>query len=199
MNDPDDGMPPRNPIFFLVIVQPHQFRRQRDQHHQQQGGGEARGGQVGPDRGDPREDHGDHGHRGGATPHHAGEAGAAHGQAADGVAVLVDVLELATLTAGGADGRGGLHGVGVSVVNALSVAPDFDLMRLPAEAVVMDMTYRPVVTPLLQAARTRGLVTVDGLAMLIGQAAPSFEALFRRPPPPLDLRTLLMTHLGETA
>ena len=33
--------------------------------------------------------------------------------------------------------------------------------------------------------------------MLIGQAAPSFEALFRRPPPPLDLRTLLLAHLGE--
>ena len=30
---------------------------------------------------------------------------------------------------------------------------------------------------------------------LIGQAAPSFEALFRRPPPPLDLRPLLLAHL----
>ena len=35
--------------------------------------------------------------------------------------------------------------------------------------------------------------------MLIGQAAPSFEAIFRRPPPPLDLRALLLSHLGETA
>jgi len=61
------------------------------------------------------------------------------------------------------------------------------------------MTYKPLATPFLMAARGCGLPTVDGLAMLIGQAAPSFEALFRRPPPPLDLRALLMTHLGETA
>lgn len=85
------------------------------------------------------------------------------------------------------------------VINALSVAPDIDLSTLKPSAVVMDMTYKPVVTPLLAAARARGLTTVDGLAMLIGQAAPSFEAIFRRPPPPLDLRALLLTHLGEAA
>ena len=85
------------------------------------------------------------------------------------------------------------------VINALSVAPDISLAALKPSAVVMDMTYKPVVTPLLAAARARGLTTVDGLAMLIGQAAPSFEAIFRRPPPPLDLRALLLSHLGETA
>lgn len=85
------------------------------------------------------------------------------------------------------------------VINALSIRPDFDLARLRADAVVMDMTYRPVVTPLLQAARTRGLVTVDGLAMLIGQAAPLFEAAFGQAPPPLDLRMLLIRHLEAVA
>ena len=85
------------------------------------------------------------------------------------------------------------------VINALSVAPDISLAALKPSAVVMDMTYKPVVTPFLAAARTRGLTTVDGLAMLIGQAAPSFAALFRRPPPPLDLRALLLAHLGEGA
>lgn len=85
------------------------------------------------------------------------------------------------------------------VINALSVAPDIDLSALKPSAVVMDMTYKPVITPLLAAARARGLTTVDGLAMLIGQAAPSFEAIFRRPPPPLDLRALLLAHLGEAA
>ncbi|RSB46014.1 MULTISPECIES: shikimate dehydrogenase [Brevundimonas] len=85
------------------------------------------------------------------------------------------------------------------VINALSVAPDISLAALKPSAVVMDMTYKPVVTPLLAAARARGLTTVDGLAMLIGQAAPSFEAIFRRPPPPLDLRALLLSHLGEAA
>lgn len=85
------------------------------------------------------------------------------------------------------------------VINALSVAPTIDFDRIASGTVVMDMTYKPLATPFLTAARERGLPTVDGLAMLIGQAAPSFEALFRRPPPPLDLRALLMTHLGETA
>ncbi len=85
------------------------------------------------------------------------------------------------------------------VINALSVAPSIDFDRIAPSTVVMDMTYKPLATPFLMAARERGLPTVDGLAMLIGQAAPSFEALFRRPPPPLELRALLMTHLGETA
>ena len=85
------------------------------------------------------------------------------------------------------------------IINALSVPPAIDLSALKPTAVVMDMTYKPVVTPFLAAARTRGLTTVDGLAMLIGQAAPSFAALFRRPPPPLDLRALLLAHLGEGA
>jgi shikimate dehydrogenase len=63
---------------------------------------------------------------------------------------------------------------------------------------MMDMTYKPLTTRFLAAARARGLPTVDGLAMLIGQAAPSFQALFRRPPPPLDLRALLTAHLDQT-
>lgn len=83
------------------------------------------------------------------------------------------------------------------VINALSVPPSIDFDRIRPGTVMMDMTYKPLATPFLTAARGRGLPTVDGLAMLIGQAAPSFEALFRRAPPPLDLRALLMTHLGE--
>ena len=85
------------------------------------------------------------------------------------------------------------------VINALSVQPVMDLSALKPTAVVMDMTYKPVVTPFLAAARARGLTAVDGLAMLIGQATPSFTALFRRPPPPMDLRALLLAHLGEAA
>ncbi len=85
------------------------------------------------------------------------------------------------------------------VINALSVQPSIDLSVLKSTAVVMDMTYKPVVTDFLAAARARGLTTVDGLAMLIGQATPSFTALFRRPPPSLDLRALLLAHLGEAA
>ena len=87
----------------------------------------------------------------------------------------------------------------VLVVNALSVRPGIDLAALDPATTVMDMTYQPVITPFLQAAREAGLVTVDGLAMLIGQAAPSFEAIFGVAPPDLDPRPLLLAHLGETA
>ena len=93
-----------------------------------------------------------------------------------------------------AEGDAALADAGL-VVNALSVPPTIDLTYLPADAVVMDMTYKPVDTAFLLAARAQGLTTVDGLAMLIGQAGPSFRALFRRPPPPLDLRPVLLAHL----
>ncbi len=83
------------------------------------------------------------------------------------------------------------------VVNALSVRPDLNLSVLDPATVVMDMTYRPVVTPFLQSARDAGLTIVDGLGMLIGQAGPSFEAIFGIPPPNLDPRPLLVAHLGE--
>jgi len=53
----------------------------------------------------------------------------------------------------------------------------------PGSAVVMDMVYKPLVTDFLDKAAGRGHPTVDGLAMLIGQAKPSFEAFFGRPPP----------------
>lgn len=85
----------------------------------------------------------------------------------------------------------------VLVVNALSVPPAVDLSLLPDDAVVMDMTYRPLLTPFLAAARTRGLATVDGLAMLTGQARPSFKALFGIDAPDTDVRRLALTALGE--
>ena len=86
----------------------------------------------------------------------------------------------------------------VLVVNALSVPPDIDMSRLRDDAVLMDMTYRPLVTPFLAQGRALGLATVDGLAMLIGQAWPSFRALFGREPPDIDIRTPALAALGET-
>lgn len=53
-----------------------------------------------------------------------------------------------------------------------------DLSRLPADAVVFDAVYAPLDTALLQAARARGLRTIDGLSILIGQAAAAFEMFF---------------------
>lgn len=85
------------------------------------------------------------------------------------------------------------------VVNALSVAPEIDVDTLDEEVVLMDMTYRPLRTPFLTAGRARGLTTVDGLAMLIGQARPSFRALFGLEPPPVDVRSLALMALGEAS
>lgn len=75
------------------------------------------------------------------------------------------------------------------IVNALSVQPELDMSALRPDAVLMDMRYRPVVTPFLAAGRVRGLAIVDGLAMLIGQARPSFEAFFGVEPPAVDVRS----------
>jgi shikimate dehydrogenase len=67
-----------------------------------------------------------------------------------------------------------------------------DLAALSTDAVVMDMVYRPLRTPLLIAAAQRGLQTVDGLEMLIGQARPSFTTFFGREPPSLDIRAVAL-------
>ncbi len=55
---------------------------------------------------------------------------------------------------------------------------DLSLDDLPAGAAVFDAVYNPLETGLLAKARTKGLVTVDGLWMLLHQAVPSFEAFF---------------------
>ena len=85
------------------------------------------------------------------------------------------------------------------IVNALSVPPEVEIAALRPDAVLMDMTYKPLLTPFLAAGRARGLTTVDGLAMLIGQARPSFEALFGVPVPPVDVRAAVLRRLGEVA
>ena len=60
---------------------------------------------------------------------------------------------------------------------------DLDLRNLPDDAVVYDAVYAPLETGLLAAARARDLETVDGLEMLIGQAALAFELFFGKAPP----------------
>jgi shikimate dehydrogenase len=60
---------------------------------------------------------------------------------------------------------------------------EIDLSPLPDDAVVYDIVYAPLETPLLKAARARDLETVDGLDMLIGQGALAFELLFGAEPP----------------
>jgi shikimate dehydrogenase len=57
-----------------------------------------------------------------------------------------------------------------------------DLSALPEHAVVNDIVYAPLETPLLACARARGLRTLDGLDMLIGQAAEAFALFFAETP-----------------
>lgn len=53
-----------------------------------------------------------------------------------------------------------------------------DLAAMPDRAAVADIVYVPLKTPLLAAAEARGLRTVDGLGMLLHQAAPGFARWF---------------------
>src|SRR5262249_35752405 len=55
---------------------------------------------------------------------------------------------------------------------------DIRLDALPKAAVVADIVYAPLKTPLLKAAAARGNRTVDGLGMLLHQARPAFNAWF---------------------
>lgn len=91
-----------------------------------------------------------------------------------------------------------------ALINACSAGlgpdapPPPDFSAAPAGAVAMDMTYKPLRTPFLAAAAARGLATVDGLDMLIGQARPAFKAFFGRPPPAEpDVRERVLSILGE--
>lgn len=71
---------------------------------------------------------------------------------------------------------------------------EIDLSLLPKTALVTDIVYAPLITPLLVAARARGNPTVDGLGMLLHQAVPGFEAWFGVKPEVTDeLRRYLLT------
>ena len=53
---------------------------------------------------------------------------------------------------------------------------DWSAARPPA--IATDIVYVPLVTPFLAAAADAGLTTVDGLGMLLHQAAPGFRKWF---------------------
>lgn len=59
---------------------------------------------------------------------------------------------------------------------------ELDLRALPGSAVVTDIVYTPLMTPLLAAAQARGNRVVDGVGMLLHQARPGFAAWFGREP-----------------
>jgi shikimate dehydrogenase len=71
-----------------------------------------------------------------------------------------------------------------------------DLDPLPRHAVVADLVYAPLDTPLLTAARGRGLATADGLGMLLYQAVRGFQLWFGvRPEVTEELRALVVADL----
>jgi shikimate dehydrogenase len=57
-----------------------------------------------------------------------------------------------------------------------------DVSALPGRAVVADAVYVPLRTPLIEAARARGLRVAGGLGMLLHQAAPAFARWFGKKP-----------------
>jgi shikimate dehydrogenase len=78
-------------------------------------------------------------------------------------------------------------------------ALDIDVSRLPPDAVVADLVYVPLETPLLAAAKARGLKTADGLGMLLHQAVRGFELWFgQRPQVTSELRRLVEADLLKT-
>jgi shikimate dehydrogenase len=77
-------------------------------------------------------------------------------------------------------------------------ALDIDAGLLPPDAVVADLVYVPLQTPLLAAARARGLKTADGLGMLLHQAVRGFELWFgQRPEVTPELRALVEADLTK--
>jgi shikimate dehydrogenase len=83
----------------------------------------------------------------------------------------------------------GMHGQG---------ALEIDVGRLPPQAVVADLVYVPLETPLLAAAKARGLKTADGLGMLLHQAVRGFELWFyQRPRVTSELRALVEADLTK--
>lgn len=75
-------------------------------------------------------------------------------------------------------------------------APDFDFSPLAGGAVVTDIVYVPLVTPILRQAAAQGFATVDGLGMLLHQAAPGFEKWFGvRPTVDMNLRRLILADM----
>jgi shikimate dehydrogenase len=77
-------------------------------------------------------------------------------------------------------------------------ALELEVGLLPGDAVVTDLVYVPLQTPLLAAAQARGLRTADGLGMLLYQAVRGFELWFgQRPQVTPELRALIEADLTK--
>jgi len=75
---------------------------------------------------------------------------------------------------------------------------EIDLAPMQTGAAVYDIVYVPLETPLLAAARARGLRTVDGLGMLLHQAVPAFERFFgMKPEVTRELRDTVLADIAR--
>jgi shikimate dehydrogenase len=99
-----------------------------------------------------------------------------------------------------------LIGEATIIVNTTSLGMEgqpplaIDLAPARDDCLVTDIVYVPLETPLLKAARARGLATVDGLGMLLHQAAPGFERWFGvRPEVTEELRAVILADMGYAA
>lgn len=84
--------------------------------------------------------------------------------------------------------------------NHLSQSTDrlfIDFSSAKPKALVTDLIYTPLETPILLAAKAAGLKTVDGLGMLLHQAVPGFERWFgKRPDVTKELRDMVLRNIG---
>jgi len=76
-----------------------------------------------------------------------------------------------------------------------SPSTDWPVVACRPGTIVVDIVYRPLETPLLKAARARGLQAIDGLGMLIHQGARSFEIWFGVKPDVAKARARLLEAL----
>jgi shikimate dehydrogenase len=104
------------------------------------------------------------------------------------------------------DKRDALLADAALVVNATTLGMEhqptlaLDTARLPGHALVADLVYVPLTTPLLAAAKGRGLQAADGLGMLLHQAVRGFALWFgKKPAVTPELRALLEADLATSA
>ena len=80
-----------------------------------------------------------------------------------------------------------IHSMGLINATPLGMAKvpptKIDIAGMPPNGWVLDLVSSPLPTPLLAAAAVRGMTTIDGLSILVAQAAASFELLFGQVPP----------------
>jgi shikimate dehydrogenase len=77
-----------------------------------------------------------------------------------------------------------------------AIAIDFTAMR--SGALVTDIVYVPLITPILAQAREQGMRIADGLGMLLHQAVPGFEKWFgKRPTVTPELRALIIADMEK--